>query len=158
MKKIRGRTIGVFLVAALSGAALLHISQNVQQAEDDLARAKLSYESQQEMIRVLDVEWAYLNSPGRLEVLAREYLDVQAPGAGQMMPGQIALPVGDIPPEIGASRIEGDGVSSLVHNISQSSGEVSGVVRGVPAPGRKPKSQKGDFGALLNGLGKGATQ
>lgn len=149
MKKVRGRTLSVFAVAALAGAALLHVSQNVQQAEDELAKYERSYNAQRETIRVLDAEWAYLNSPARLEALSREYLDMNAPNSEQMMPDVSIIPQADI-----ALPSSGD---ALYQNISQGVGEEKSVVL-IPQPGRKPKSQKGDFGALLNKVGKGGAR
>lgn len=149
MKKIRGRTLTVFAVAALSGGLLLYMSQKVQQAEQELARLEASYHHEQETIRVLNAEWAYLNSPARLEALARDYLNLQMPAAGQMssqlsgLPAPVYVPV----PQ-----------KKLFHNIAQGTDEPSyeqnSVVR-VPPPERKPNSTKGNFSTLLNRLGKG---
>lgn len=155
--KIRRRTISVFAVAAILGAGLLHVSQNVQQAEDALASHQRSYNAQREAIQVLNAEWAYLNSPARIEALTQEYLDLQAPHSDQMMPDMPALPpaIIDIP----------TGGETLFHNISQTpehdgAGEVDaseGVIV-VPPPMRKPKSAKGNFADLLKRAGKGGSQ
>lgn len=148
MKKIRRRTLAVFGVAALSGAALLHVSQNVQQAEDRLSKYERQYESEHEAVRVLNAEWAYLNSPSRLEGLAQDYLDLGAPEAGQMMPDMSVLP--EAPTSTYAPQ-------SLYQNISRQE-EIAEKALVIPAPKRKPKSQKGDFGALLKKVGKGDAQ
>lgn len=154
MKKIRGRTLIVFGFAALSGAALLHVSQRVQQAEDELSVLQRSYNMEQETIRVLNAEWAYLNSPARLEALANEYLDVKAPSPEQMVPRPEGLPVLDVVPPAEPQ--------TLYHEISTSAQEeaaedVETQVR-IPAPGRKPKSIKGDFRSLMKKMGKGGAQ
>ena len=149
MKKIRKRTLSVFLMAALSGGALLHVSQNVQQAEDKLSRYERSYDSEREAIRVLNAEWAYLNSPARLEALSRDYLDMEAPESGQMMPDVSVLPRADIvSPVVGKYQ-----------NISQEPEalESESVVL-VPAPGRKPKVTNGNFDDLLNKISKGGVR
>ena len=159
MKKVRGRTVGVFFVAALSGAALLHVSQNVQQVEGELAGVKASYRSEREAIHVLNAEWAYLNSPERLEVLAGEYLDLGAPGEGQMVPKAVGLPISTIVKPIVPFDV--DGKSALLRNISQTVDVRAlddSVSISAPTPGRKPKAQGGDFKALLKGLDKGGAR
>ena len=74
LKKIRLRTIFIFLIAGLSGALLLHTSQNVHNTEGELARIVADVTREKESIRLLRTEWAYLNSPPRLEKLANQYL------------------------------------------------------------------------------------
>jgi hypothetical protein len=95
MKKIRLRTIAIYLMAIASGALLLNTSQSVQKAEDRLAaiQEKLNYEK--DSIHVLGTEWAYLNNPERLEKLANEYLDLKAPVSDQMKTSAPALPERD---------------------------------------------------------------
>ena len=56
MRRFRGRTILVFIYVAVSGAALLHVSQMVQNAEDELARLERSVDQEKENIRVLEAE------------------------------------------------------------------------------------------------------
>ncbi len=82
MKKIRLRTIVIYALTVLSGAALLHTSQSVQKAEEELAKITRDAAQEEDSIRVLKAEWAYLNSPARLEVLARKYLNLHAPEPG----------------------------------------------------------------------------
>lgn len=151
MKKIRGRTMTVFVFAVLSGAGLLHVSQNVQEAEDRLAALEAKYRAEHETIRVLNAEWAYLNSPARLEALSHDYLDLDALKPNQMMPELKALP-----PIYDDVSENGGNVLQHISTGTMSADETSVVL--VPPPGRKPRSQKGDFGALLNGLSKRGAQ
>lgn len=78
-KKIRLRTLSVFICAGLMGALLLRVSQNVQIAEQKLAELNTSIENEKNSIRLLNAEWAYLNNPERLEKLSAEYLDLMPP-------------------------------------------------------------------------------
>lgn len=84
MKKIRLRNIAVFGLAALSGALLLHTSQSVQVAEEKLHDLQADAQREQDAIRMLKAEWAYLNSPERLEVLAKKYTNLVPPDPQQI--------------------------------------------------------------------------
>ena len=109
MKRIRLRTIVIFSLAGLSGGLLLYTSQNVQQAEHQLHQIQSSIAQEEEAIRVLNAEWAYLNSPERLEELAAEYLRLVPAAPGQIVPEPSALPDTSAP-------VEG---KKLLRNISQ---------------------------------------
>lgn len=82
-------------LATFLGVLLFWTSQAVQLKEDDLADVKGKLEHEQETLRVLSVEWDYLNRPQRLEKLATEQLGMQAPGAKEMV-----RTVNDIPEPI----------------------------------------------------------
>ncbi len=84
MKRIRLRTVFVYTLAVLAGALLLHTSQSVQKAEEELAAITAAARSEQDSIRVLKTEWAFLNNPGRLETLARHYLKLSPPDPGKI--------------------------------------------------------------------------
>ncbi|MCB1531806.1 MAG: cell division protein FtsL [Alphaproteobacteria bacterium] len=154
MTKIRRRTLSVFIFAAISGAALLHVSQKVRQAEEELSRYESQYDHERESIRVLNAEWAYLNSPERLEDLAQEYLDVRPPSSDQMVPDTSVFP------NLQVEEIPSVGQVPLYQNISQTPAEdapqevSSDDVTLVPAPGRKPAAPKANFNALLKRIGK----
>lgn len=60
----------VLVLLALSAGGLMRVSQNVQKVERDIAATDRAIEREQEKIRVLRAEWAYLNNPARLESLA----------------------------------------------------------------------------------------
>ena len=92
MKKPRLRTILIFGFAGASSALLLYTSQNVQQAEDRLRGVQASVKRQEEAIRVLKAEWAYLNTPERLEYLVSEYLDLEFPDGGYAVSNPATLP------------------------------------------------------------------
>ena len=112
MKKIKLRTIFIFTLAGLSGFMLLYTSQNVQQAERKLSNIRNSIAQEQEAIRVLNAEWAYLNSPARLETLASDYLKMKAPTAEQLIPTPSALP----------NQLIEEETNSLLQPVSQQGG------------------------------------
>ncbi len=96
MKAIKIRTFVIFALASLAGAALLHTSQSVQRAEEEMAVINAEIEKERDAIRVLNAEWEYLNRPERLEKLASEFLDLVPPGPDavqdSMMMEAVSLP------------------------------------------------------------------
>lgn len=85
MKTLRLRTFFVFALAGLSGAMLLHVSQNVQQAEEKARTLELSIAREQEKIQVLQAEWAHLTRPERLEALAQDFLGFVPPAPDRIV-------------------------------------------------------------------------
>ncbi len=69
----------VFILLVLSGAAIMHISHTVQRLEKEVAANKRIVEKEEEAIRVLKAEWAYLNTPERLESIAIHGLNMNVP-------------------------------------------------------------------------------
>jgi hypothetical protein len=96
MKLFRISTILTLLIAAVFGVLLFWTSQDVQKQERELAKAKRALAQERETIRVLSVEWDYLNRPQRLEELASE-LGMKMPIAQEVMVGinEIPVPVKD---------------------------------------------------------------
>lgn len=95
MKFFRISNVLCLAVATLFGVMLFWTSQAVQQKEDDLADLKKSLSQEVETVRVLTVEWDYLNRPQRLEELARDQLGMELPSAKEVITaiGQIPEPV-----------------------------------------------------------------
>lgn len=71
----------VFLMAFASGASLVVVSHKVQGVEREIARAEREISREQEAIRILNADWAYLNNPAYLEAMATRYLNLSAPKA-----------------------------------------------------------------------------
>lgn len=91
MKLFRISTILTLLIAAVFGILLFWTSQDVQKQERELAKAKAALTQEREAIRVLSVEWDYLNRPQRLEELATE-LGMKMPVAKEVMVGINQIP------------------------------------------------------------------
>lgn len=102
MRLIRGRHVAIFVSVFVAGAALLHVSQMVQNAEEKVARLERQIETHSNTIRVLNAEWVYLNSPERLESLSAQLLDLGAPDARsfymqvQTLPAVMPMPGADM--------------------------------------------------------------
>lgn len=70
---------GLVVVMLVSSAAgLIGVSQKVQRIEGEIAAYDRQIEREQERIRVLKAEWAFLNDPGRLDALASGALGLVA--------------------------------------------------------------------------------
>ena len=78
--------------AVLAGTVLFWTSQKVQISEARLRQLKAAVASEENTIRVLKAEWAYLTRPDRLEQLAKTHL-----GMKPVMPDQVAADAGAIP-------------------------------------------------------------
>lgn len=79
MKKLNLKLFTVYALAAIAGAALLHISQRVQHAEERFAIIQAEIAKEEETTRILSAEWEYLNRPERLEKLSKEFLELAPP-------------------------------------------------------------------------------
>src|SRR5688572_26982177 len=91
MKLFRISNILTLAVAAMFGVLLFWTSQDVQKKERVLAKSKAELAQEQETVRVLSVEWDYLNRPQRLEDLAKE-LGMQLPSAQEVVSGMDQIP------------------------------------------------------------------
>jgi hypothetical protein len=97
--KIRIRSLIILICIFLSGGVLLHTSQKVELSENRLEELKQNIAQEEESIKILRTEWAFLNNPERLEVLAQKYLDVKTPEPTQMMTsatGYLQSPAADM--------------------------------------------------------------
>jgi len=75
----------VFSLVLGSGGLLMNVSQHVQRAEREMKSYEHKISTQEEAIRVLRAEWAYLNNPARLEFLASKGLGFVSPDANGLV-------------------------------------------------------------------------
>ncbi|NNG04593.1 MAG: hypothetical protein HKM95_10895 [Inquilinus sp.] len=107
------------LVVAAIGF-LFYTSHQAETLEAALAGRDRAVIAEQEAIRVLRAEWAYLNEPTRLREMARRYTAL-----GPALPGQVIAELEDIPQALPGADAES----------------------GLPVPPRKPAADAG--GALV---------
>lgn len=86
LSRYMSRYLVLLALLIISGAALFRTSQNVQIAEDKLSKIEYKLEHERERLAVLEAEWAYLNTPYRLEMLAQEYLDLDTGAPENIVP------------------------------------------------------------------------
>lgn len=102
MKIFRISNILLLLVAVSCGVLLFWTSQAVQKKESELAAIRKNLDQENDTLRVLGVEWDYLNRPQRLEKLAGEILGMKAANVTEIVKN-----AGDIPePVIAATESE----------------------------------------------------
>ena len=73
---IRPLYIGMLMFAVTLTFGLYSMKYEVQRLEMQLYSQKKHFIAEQEAIRVLELEWSYLNSPARLQKLASAYLEL----------------------------------------------------------------------------------
>lgn len=76
-----------------AGAFLFQTAYQVQGLEEELNSLNRQIVREQESIQILKAEWSYLNTPTRLEKLAREYLQLQPSEARQFIAKADAVPM-----------------------------------------------------------------
>ena len=79
MKGFILKHIIVFILVILSGALLMDVAQRVQKVEREIKGYEREIVREEESIRTLKAEWAYLNDPARLEALAIGGLGLTSP-------------------------------------------------------------------------------
>lgn len=85
MRLFRISNILSFVVATICGFLLFWTSQAVQHKESQLSDIRKELAQENETLRVLSVEWDYLNRPQRLEQLARDQLGMEQPSAKEVV-------------------------------------------------------------------------
>lgn len=109
----------------LLGAMLFTVSQEVQRKQRALYRIEASIAQEGKSLRVLKTEWAYLNSPERLDGLVSKYL-----GMGRV--AQIQENMSDIPEnaKVSPPRSKPVGSHQYFKKVS-TQGDFSSLLRGV---------------------------
>lgn len=139
------------LVMGLAGAAsglLFHISYEVQALDEELASLNREILFEQESIRVLRAEWAFLNRPSRLRELGTQFSGLSPMTAGQIvasieeipmpLPGPPEMPGYPVPsrkPDPSAPLVPGDGpalVAEPAPALMDREGVVPAIVEATP--------------------------
>lgn len=92
MRLFRISNILSFAVATVCGVLLFWTSQAVQKKENELSHIRKNLTQEKETIRVLSVEWDYLNRPQRLEQLARDQLRMEPPSVKEVVRNVSEIP------------------------------------------------------------------
>jgi hypothetical protein len=74
--------MGMFALAAFG---LYLVKYDTQHTQKTIAQLEASLHAERESLRLLKVEWSYLNRPERLEVLGAHFVPMQALTSGQMI-------------------------------------------------------------------------
>lgn len=92
MRLFRISNILCLAFATFFGVLLFWTSQSVQQKEDRLSQAQKDLTQEMETIRVLSVEWDYLNRPQRLEELAIRLLGMESASGKEVVKAASDIP------------------------------------------------------------------
>ncbi len=78
--------LNVFLAICASGVALLtyEVKSDVNGYLKEIDRLEVAILEEQERIEVQEAEWAFLNTPSRIDQLAKKYLKLQTPASAQV--------------------------------------------------------------------------
>ena len=85
-------TLGLVLIA-IAGGALFNVSYQVGRLEAEKRALDRAIAAEEQAIRVLRAEWAYLNQPSRLEPLAARYTDLAPVGGLQLAASAAGIPL-----------------------------------------------------------------
>lgn len=154
MKFLRISNVLIFLTAIVFGVMLFSTSQAVQKKERELAKDKTALMQERETIRVLSVEWDYLNRPQRLEKLAKEQLGMQLPSAAEVMTEISQIPV-PMEPATSAPELVMD--QDMVHTVSTAPRPAKPAPKVIPQKAEivSPSSaEKQSFDRLIQSLGE----
>lgn len=91
------------ICALLSGAALMQLKLAVQDQAEKVVELADQIHKDQESIRILEAEWAYLTSPQALQEQSIEFLALMPPS-----PKQVLESVADIPMRRAKEPVSGD--------------------------------------------------
>ena len=115
----------VFCLVVSSGAMLLDVSQRVQEVRREIRRADRSIEREQENIRVLQAEWAYLNAPSRLEMISTSGLGMGVAAPDDIVSGFGVFGVDDVPSvfHVPTRKPKNNMVRNISYSIAVNDGE-----------------------------------
>ena len=113
--------LNVLLVAGLVGlVAMMYVREHaIRQAERDIRKLQAQIAREEETLRLLEVEWAMLTNPARLQRLADRHLKLVPPDVAMLKPADAALAAIPARPR----RPDADGVDALAELIGRISVE-----------------------------------
>lgn len=82
---IRRSTLVVGGLTLVVGLALFKTKYAVMGLEQQHFQIKKNIQENREAVHVLRAEWAHLNDPSRLQILAQKYLDIAPVGGSQLV-------------------------------------------------------------------------
>ncbi|MGY8986199.1 MAG: cell division protein FtsL [Sphingomonadales bacterium] len=85
------KVIGVLVVLA-AGGGIFQLKYTIEVKDRELRQLEAKYVSDQKTIRVLEAEWAYLNSPAYLQDLSVRYLGLRPSSSNQVLNDLEKLP------------------------------------------------------------------
>lgn len=92
MRLFRISNLLVIALATFFGVLLFWTSQAVQDKENTLHAINKKLAQEEDTVRVLSVEWDYLNRPQRLEKLAKEQLGMALPSTKELVRNVSEIP------------------------------------------------------------------
>ncbi len=81
------------LCALTSGAALIQLKYAVQEQAENVEAIARQIHQDQESLRILEAEWAYLTSPRTLQELSIEFLALMPPSSKQVVGSVTEIPL-----------------------------------------------------------------
>lgn len=80
------------VTAMAAGAAVLQLKMTVQEKKDELRAIAQQIHDDQEAIRILEAEWAYLTTPRVLQDRSVQFLALMPPRAKQVLHDPVVIP------------------------------------------------------------------
>jgi cell division protein FtsL len=114
------RIVTLFLVGCLVALSLVmyDVKYDTREMEEKVASLRLGIRKERDSIAILRAEWSHLNSPERIERLARKHLGMAPVQGRQMMTfEQLAATRGMTPGAGSGGPLAGEMGSSLRHRV-----------------------------------------
>ncbi|MSO70670.1 MAG: hypothetical protein EXQ88_01415 [Alphaproteobacteria bacterium] len=156
----RSLTLAMLALASVLGAAVYQVSYSTMALERELGRLTNKIQATEKAKRVLAAEWSLLNSPVRIEALARRHLGF-APLSGEQFVALSDLPMArpaaaptlvaegvrpkSKPAELRAQSIAASNVSAQSQLAAANGGRVATSSLDLPSDDEK-------FAAMISGL------
>ncbi|MAM35104.1 MAG: hypothetical protein CMH28_08530 [Micavibrio sp.] len=149
-----GRVSFILLVSAIfiSGSLLFSVSQRVQSTEREIGQLKEKLSQENESLRVLRAEWAYLNRPDRLEAMAVNGVLPSANTPARLQQ-KITFNLGVVPTP--SRKPSGYLASPEIYSVTNESQSSEDGVMPVSPEIISNDIEKKSFDSLLDNLGEG---